>query len=74
MAVDESLRLLIDRLWRLDIVPQPVHSVHLDATCYILDVYGQDHIRVVTDDYDSPVVKWMEAVRAAVNNTNKVRE
>ena len=68
VAVNESLRLLIDQLWRLDIVPQRLHSVHMDATYYILDVYGQDHIRVVTDDYDSPVAKWMEEVRAGVNN------
>jgi hypothetical protein len=68
VAVNEPLKLLIDQLWRLDIVPQRPHSVHLDATDYILDVYGQDHIRVVTDDYDSPVTKWMDEVRAAVNN------
>ena len=68
VPVNESLKPLIDQLWHLDIVPQQLHSVHVDATTYILDVYGQDHIRVVTDDYDSPVVKWMEQIRTALNN------
>jgi hypothetical protein len=68
VPVNESLKPLIDQLWHLDFVPQQLHSVRVDATTYILDVYGQDDIRVVTYNYDSPVAKWMEQIRTAVNN------
>ena len=68
VPMNDSLKPLISQIWHLDIVPQPPHSVQVDATTYILDVYGQDHIRVITDDYNSPVAKWMEQIRAAVNS------
>jgi hypothetical protein len=68
VLVNDHLRGLIDRLWSLDIIPRPIRSIHLDATLYVLQVHGQDNIRVATDDYDSPVVKWMEEILAAVND------
>ena len=68
VLVNDHLKVLIDRLWSLDIIPRPIRSIHLDATLYVLEVHGQDNIRVATDDYDSPVVKWMEEILAAVND------
>jgi hypothetical protein len=68
VPMNERLKPLIDRLWLLNIVPQQVHSIHLDATVYVLEVNGQDKIRVVTDDYESPIVRWMEEIRAAVSD------
>ena len=64
----DRLKAVIDRLWALDIVPRPVRSVSLDATLYVLEVQGQENIRVATDDYESPVVKWMDEIRNAIND------
>jgi hypothetical protein len=68
VPVSDRLSALLDRLWLLDIVPRPVHSVHLDAAVYVLEVHGQDSIRVSTDDHESPVVKWMEEISDAASD------
>jgi len=68
VPISDCLSALLGRLWLLDIVPRPVHSVHLDATLYVLQVHGQDDIRVSTDDHESPVVKWMEEIWDATSD------
>lgn len=69
VPMTDRLKAVIDRLWALDIVPRPVRSVSLDATLYVLEVQGQENIRVATDDYESPVVKWMDEIRDAINDS-----
>ena len=68
VPMSDHLKAIIDRLWSLDIVPRRASSVHLDATLYVLEVQGQEKVRVATDDYESSVVKWMDEIQDAIND------
>jgi hypothetical protein len=69
VPMTDRLRAVIDRLWALDIVPRPLRSIHTDTTLYVLEVQGQEYIRVATRDYESSVAKWMDEIRVAVRDS-----
>jgi len=73
VTLNARLSALIDQLWALAIVPHPMQSVHLDAELYVLEVSGQDNIRVSTDDRESPIASWMNEVAAAANSLSRSR-
>jgi hypothetical protein len=68
---DTKMEGLIAEFFNLSWKPRriPEDSVRLDATMYELVYEGDDTLVFHSDDYETPVVKWIDSFLSAIHNT-----
>ena len=69
LQADNKIEGLITEFFNLRWEPRRIpDSVRLDATEYELEYVGDDTLGFVSDDYEKPVVKWIESFLSAVHD------
>jgi hypothetical protein len=71
LQADKKIENLIAEFFALRWEPRriPADTVRLDATEYELEYVGDDTLLFDTDDYETPLVKWMESLLSAIHDT-----
>src|SRR5207249_4223252 len=60
---NDAFQELIAQFFTFSITPRRVPAdIRLDTTLYDVEFLGDDTLVFSSDDYDSPVVKWIQAV------------
>jgi hypothetical protein len=73
VQADQKIEGLITEFFTLRWQPRriPVDSVRLDATEYELEYVGDDTLLFNTDDSETPMVKWIDSLVAALHDAAK---
>lgn len=70
LQADKKVEHLITEFFDLRWEPRRIpDSVRLDATEYELVYVGEDTLVFHSDDYETPVVKWVESFLSAVHES-----
>jgi len=70
LQADGKVERLITEFFNLRWEPRRIpDSVRLDATEYELVYIGEDTLVFSSDDYDTPMVKWIESFLSAVHDS-----
>lgn len=71
LQADKKIDDLINEFFTLRLQPRRIAAniVRVDATEYELEYIGDDTILFNTEDYETPVVKWIESLLSAVHES-----
>jgi hypothetical protein len=67
-TANQPTRDLIAQFFTLRLAPKPVSDlIRLDATEYEVEFVGDNTLVVNSDDYENPMVKWVQALVSVLN-------